>query len=678
MMSHTAWNRLYHAVEGYVQPIGDFGMYSLAHRTMKEAVVARYFSDDPDGPTRTYNRLTSFLRKQIDPERDGVWTASGHSAYDDLVYYLVSVLDLPGLHDTLLDVRFVWSRALEGHASLESLLLDYQHARHRLASAKYSEVKAYLQHEGTTREDELLALGEFREFVAANSSEMAQAPYLSFQTALNQPDGSAPFVSAMKWLEEHEGAHAQRRSNKVSSERLLQEPVIPDNWIQWVNKPARRRLLSRFEHKTVVMCVASQPNVEGRLALGFGDSSIEIVDGPTHKVEHNYGTGPHSDGITAIAFSVDGQRLASGCESGTVMVWNTSVGTAIASASGHTERIAGMAWLEKMPQRTLVSIGNDSAVKIWFEKKNDTGASIECVWKDDWLKSMPLAVATNPATHQVVIAHTQGRVSVWDASAPQLEVIHQGAVLAHTGKCTAVHVSHGGQFMVTGGVTGDVKVWGPDEEATGGWKDLCLELTRSHTAAITCACFASSSFDFVTASRDGSTIVWNAASLAPKLCLRQDDVVVFGDLNYRLDGLPDEAVAELLAANELETLKLHDQLHRHRRAGSVCWGLSEAPLTFGPTYKFAPESCEYSGGGKGRVPAWTDRILFRGDVSCKAYIAGMDVCGSDHKPVLALLLVHVFQQPSSKMPNTYANYQTCKPPTVRKSLSDEDAYERKT
>ena len=127
-----------------------------------------------------------------------------------------------------------------------------------------------------------------------------------------------------------------------------------------------------------------------------------------------------------------------------------------------------------------------------------------------------------------------------------------------------------------------------------------------------------------------------------------DAVILLGDLNYRLDGLPDEAVAELLAANELETLKLHDQLHRHRRAGSVCWGLSEAPLTFGPTYKFAPDSCEYSGGGKGRVPAWTDRILFRGDVSCKAYTAGMDVCGSDHKPVLALLLVHVKTAPHAR------------------------------
>ena len=132
---------------------------------MKKAVRARYFRDDPDGPTRTYNRLTSYLRCQIDPERDGVWTASGHSAYDDLVYYLVSVLDLPGIHDTLLDVRFVWSRALEGKASVEALLLDYQHARHRLSSAKYTEVKGYLQTHETTREAELLALGEFREYV---------------------------------------------------------------------------------------------------------------------------------------------------------------------------------------------------------------------------------------------------------------------------------------------------------------------------------------------------------------------------------------------------------------------------------------------------------------------------------------------------------------------------------
>ena len=135
-MSHTAWNRLYHAVEGYVRPLGDFGVYALAHRTMKQAVMVRYFADDPDGPSRTYNRLTTYLRRQIDPERDGVWTASGHSAYDDLVYYLVSVMDLPGLHDTLLDVRFVWSRALEGEESLEALLLDYQHARIRVTSAR--------------------------------------------------------------------------------------------------------------------------------------------------------------------------------------------------------------------------------------------------------------------------------------------------------------------------------------------------------------------------------------------------------------------------------------------------------------------------------------------------------------------------------------------------------------
>lgn len=124
--------------------------------------------------------------------------------------------------------------------------------------------------------------------MAANCTALAQQPYLSFQTALNQPDGSAPFVSAMKWLEEHDGAHSQRRRNKVSSQRLLEDPVIPDNWIQWVNKPTRRRLLSRFEHKSIVACCASMVGTDS-VALGFMSTAIQLVDAGTHRVEHDYG-----------------------------------------------------------------------------------------------------------------------------------------------------------------------------------------------------------------------------------------------------------------------------------------------------------------------------------------------------------------------------------------------------
>jgi hypothetical protein len=37
----------------------------------------------------------------------------------------------------------------------------------------------------------------------------------------------------------------------------------------------------------------------------------------------------------------------------------------------------------------------------------------------------------------------------------------------------------------------------------------------------------------------------------------------------------------------------------------------EGLLNFKPTYKFAPDSDAYSSGSKGRVPAWTDRVLWR-------------------------------------------------------------------
>ena len=50
-------------------------------------------------------------------------------------------------------------------------------------------------------------------------------------------------------------------------------------------------------------------------------------------------------------------------------------------------------------------------------------------------------------------------------------------------------------------------------------------------------------------------------------------------------------------------------------AGRAFVHLQEAPISFRPTYKFDKHSAEpldYDSSEKRRVPAWTDRILFRG------------------------------------------------------------------
>lgn len=58
-----------------------------------------------------------------------------------------------------------------------------------------------------------------------------------------------------------------------------------------------------------------------------------------------------------------------------------------------------------------------------------------------------------------------------------------------------------------------------------------------------------------------------------------------------------------------------DQLRGEMAAGRAFPSLYEAPITFRPTYKFDKYTLDpfgYDSSEKRRVPAWTDRILFRG------------------------------------------------------------------
>lgn len=64
---------------------------------------------------------------------------------------------------------------------------------------------------------------------------------------------------------------------------------------------------------------------------------------------------------------------------------------------------------------------------------------------------------------------------------------------------------------------------------------------------------------------------------------------------------------------------------------------TEGPLNFKPTYKYDVGTCTYDTSSKGRIPSWTDRILFipRSEIQCLAYNAVDSITTSDHHPVYA-------------------------------------------
>jgi endonuclease/exonuclease/phosphatase family metal-dependent hydrolase len=113
-----------------------------------------------------------------------------------------------------------------------------------------------------------------------------------------------------------------------------------------------------------------------------------------------------------------------------------------------------------------------------------------------------------------------------------------------------------------------------------------------------------------------------------------DSVIWLGDFNYRI-GLNNERARQCIKDGDFDTLYRNDQLNIQMTHGQVFPFYSEAPITFPPTYKFDPGSDEYDTSEKSRVPAWTDRVLRKGDNLRQINYNIAPLRFSDHRPVYA-------------------------------------------
>ncbi|EPS31303.1 hypothetical protein PDE_06258 [Penicillium oxalicum 114-2] len=113
-----------------------------------------------------------------------------------------------------------------------------------------------------------------------------------------------------------------------------------------------------------------------------------------------------------------------------------------------------------------------------------------------------------------------------------------------------------------------------------------------------------------------------------------DCTIWLGDFNYRI-GLGNSAVRELILHQDLQKLYDNDQLNLHMLAGRVFQYYSEGLITFPPTYKYDVGTDRYDTSDKARIPAWCDRILWRGDGLRQTQYHTADLRCSDHRPVFA-------------------------------------------
>jgi len=114
-----------------------------------------------------------------------------------------------------------------------------------------------------------------------------------------------------------------------------------------------------------------------------------------------------------------------------------------------------------------------------------------------------------------------------------------------------------------------------------------------------------------------------------------DHIIWMGDLNYRIN-MESNVVKIMISEDDLTKLLNADQLHQQRALGNVFEGYQEGAIMFRPTYKYDPGTSRWDTSSKSRSPAWTDRILWRGETMIQStYRSHESLVISDHKPVSA-------------------------------------------
>jgi WD40 repeat protein len=143
-----------------------------------------------------------------------------------------------------------------------------------------------------------------------------------------------------------------------------------------------------------------------RLASGSNDETVKIWDVATGACVQTLEG--HSGWVHSVAFSADGQRLASGSDDMTAKIWDAATGACLQTLEGHGDRVSSVAF--SADGQRLASGSNDETVKIWDAA---TGA---CVHTLEGHGHLVNSVAFSADGQRLASACEGKTVKIWDAA----------------------------------------------------------------------------------------------------------------------------------------------------------------------------------------------------------------------------------------------------------------------
>ncbi|NJL48853.1 MAG: NACHT domain-containing protein [Leptolyngbyaceae cyanobacterium SM2_5_2] len=235
--------------------------------------------------------------------------------------------------------------------------------------------------------------------------------------------------------------------------------------------------------------------------------------------------------VLAVAFSPDGQSLATADNNGKIYHW-TVAGSLLRTFKGHTNWIWSVCF---SPDGTcLLSSSEDQTIRLW---EAATGQCLQ-IFKQhsNWVWS----VAFSPTGTQFASASNDHTLRLWDASSGRVQHVLKG----HSGWVQTIAYSPDGSWLASGGADRSIRLW---DTASGAM----LAVMVGHQAAVTAVSYHPHQPRLASASDDCAIRIWDIATgqAIARLEGHRDRIHTLG---YSPDGLL------LASAGEDSTVRLWD------------------------------------------------------------------------------------------------------------------------
>ncbi|MBE9137034.1 hypothetical protein IQ254_07435 [Nodosilinea sp. LEGE 07088] len=199
----------------------------------------------------------------------------------------------------------------------------------------------------------------------------------------------------------------------------------------------------------------------------------------------------HKGWVQSLAFSPDGQWLASGSHDQTIRLWNSSTGQCVKTLRGYSGPIQALAF---SPDGSCLASGShDQTVRVW-----DT-ESWECLHILEGHQGRVFSVDFTPNGEALVTSSDDGTVRLWDVSAGKCREVFE--IPVNWALAIALHPN--GQTLATGSDRNSVKFW---NLATGE----PIQPALNYTSEVWTVAYSPNGDRVATASEDKTIRLWDA------------------------------------------------------------------------------------------------------------------------------------------------------------------------